>query len=143
VKTWQLAATALNSVPEAMVQSIFPWCLTPETYTKRPEYIQALSDFVRSRPPQPLAAFQQQCNAVMMHDADSLLEFITAPTQITFGSLDMLTSSRFANAIKAKIKSSEVFVFENCSHGTLYENVEEFNKRTLEFLRGRAMSQAA
>jgi hypothetical protein len=25
-------------------------------------------------------------------------------------------------------------VFENCSHAPLYENVEEFNQRTLAFL---------
>src|SRR4030095_8837044 len=30
VEGWQLMAMALGSVPELVIQSIFPWCLTPD-----------------------------------------------------------------------------------------------------------------
>ena len=30
--------------------------------------------------------------------------------------------------------STEVTVFEDCAHAPIYENVEAFNQRTLEFL---------
>ena len=52
-------AKALNSVPEMVIQGIFPWCFTPELYAQKPDYIQALSDFVRGRPKQPVDAFIQ------------------------------------------------------------------------------------
>src|SRR5437764_9549650 len=59
VEGWQVMANALGSVPEMVVLSIFPWCFTPELYAAKPEYIEWLAEFVRSRPAQPLAAFLQ------------------------------------------------------------------------------------
>ena len=32
------------------------------------------------------------------------------------------------------IRNSELVVFEGCAHAPIYEKVEEFNRRTLEFL---------
>jgi pimeloyl-ACP methyl ester carboxylesterase len=68
VEGWQVTAKALGSVPEMVILSIFPWCFTPELYAAKPDYIQSLADFVRSRPAQPLAAFVQESNAVIAHD---------------------------------------------------------------------------
>ena len=89
VEGWQRTAKALGSVTEMVTLSIFPWCLTPELYAARPEYIQSLADFVRSRPEQPLAAFLQQSNAAVTHDVAAQLGRITAPAQITFGRHDV------------------------------------------------------
>ena len=94
----------------------------------------ALADFVRSRPAQPLASFLQQSNAVLTHDVSTHLERITAPTLITFGRTDQVTSTRFADPMSSKIRNAEVFVFEGCSHAPIYEKVEEFNERSLQFL---------
>jgi pimeloyl-ACP methyl ester carboxylesterase len=131
----QVTAKALGSVPEMIIQSIFPWCFTPELYVAKPEYIQSLADFVRSRPAQPLAAFLQQSNAVIAHDVSAQLGQITAPTQITFGRRDTVTSTRFADGMTGAIRGSELLIFEECSHAPIYENVEEFNRKTLDFLR--------
>ena len=143
VQGWQEMARALGSVTEMVVHAIFPWCLTPGLYAARPEYIQQLADFVRSRPAQPLAAFLQQSNAVISHDAEAQLSRITAPTQITFGSMDMVTSTRFADWMTGKIRQSELVVFEGCSHAPIYEKVEEFNQKTLQFLQRHAGALAA
>jgi len=62
VEGWQVAAKALGSVPEMVILSIFPWCLTPELYAAKPEYIQSLADFVRGRPEQPLARMMSRRN---------------------------------------------------------------------------------
>ena len=40
-----------------IIQGIFPFCLTPELYAAKPEYVDQLAAFVRSRPQQPLDAF--------------------------------------------------------------------------------------
>src|SRR5262249_39419670 len=135
VQGWQTMARGLGSVTEMIIQGIFPWCFTPELYAAKPDYIEALAAFVRGRPAQPLAAFLQQSAAVIGHDAAAQLARIAAPTQVTFGRYDLVTSTRFADALKNGIAGSELVVFEGCSHAPIYENVAEFNARTLAFLR--------
>ncbi len=135
VEGWQAIAKGLGSVPEMVILGIFPWCFTPELYAAKPDYIKALADFVRGRPVQPLNAFMQESNAVIAHDAEAQLSRIQAPTQITFGRHDMATSTRFEAALKNGIHNSEVVIFEDCAHAAIYENVAEFNARTLAFLK--------
>lgn len=134
VNGWQVTAKALNSVPEMTVQNIFPWCFMPELYAERPDYIQSLSDFVRSRPEQTVADFILQANAVIAHDVEEQLINITAPTQISFGSHDMVTSTRFAFPMQERIRNTELIIFDRCAHAPNFERVDEFNQRTLEFL---------
>jgi pimeloyl-ACP methyl ester carboxylesterase len=143
VEGWQLMAKTLGSVQDMVINSIFPWCFTPDLYAEKPEYIQSLADFVRSRPAQSLKAFLEQSNAVIGHDAEAQLGRITAPTQITFGRHDLLTSTRFAEPMISKIRNSEMLVFERCSHGMIYESVEEFNQKTLAFLQRHVGMQSA
>jgi pimeloyl-ACP methyl ester carboxylesterase len=144
VESWQILARAVG-VPEMIIRAIFPWCLTPELYAARPDYIDSLAAFVRSRPPQSVPDFIQQSNAVLAHDVEPQLERISAPTQITFGRRDQLTSTRFADRLKSGIRNSELLVFEQCAHAPLYENVAEFNQKTLGFLQrhaGAALAQS-
>jgi 3-oxoadipate enol-lactonase len=134
VNTWRVMAPALGSVTDMVIQGIFPWCYTPELYAARPEYIESLADFVRSRPMPPVDAFLRQSQAVLDHDASGVIGTIQAPTQITFSRHDLVTSTRFADPLHSAIAGSEVVVFEDCAHAPIYENVEEFNQRTLAFL---------
>jgi len=134
INGWQVSAKALNNVPEMTIQNIFPWCFTPELYAERPDYIQSLSDFVRSRPAETVADFILQSNAVIAHDVEEQLINITAPTQISFGSLDMVTSTRFAFPMQVRICNTELIIFDRCAHAPNFERVDEFNQRTLEFL---------
>ncbi len=134
VEGWQVMARGLGDVAEMVIQGIFPWCFTPGLYASRPDYIQALADFVRGRPHQPLDNFIQESDAVIHHDAEAALGRIEAPTQITFGRHDMVTSTRFGEALMGGIRNAELVVFEGCSHAPIYEKVDEFNQRTLAFL---------
>jgi pimeloyl-ACP methyl ester carboxylesterase len=133
VEGWRVITKALGSVSQMVILAIFPWCFTPELYAANPDYIQSLADFVRSRPAQPVAAFMQHSDAVITHDVVAQLDRISAPTQITFGRTDLLTI-RFADQLKGSIRNSELLVFEGCAHAALYEKVEEFNQKTLQFL---------
>jgi pimeloyl-ACP methyl ester carboxylesterase len=135
VESWQTIAKGLGSVTEMVIQGIFPWCFTPELYAAKPDYIESLAAFVRGRPEQPLDAFLQQSNAVIGHDAASQVGKITAQTQLTFGRRDVVTSTRFADVMKNSIRNSEIVVFEDCAHAPIYENVSEFNQKTLAFLK--------
>ncbi len=132
---WRVMARGLDSVTEMVILGIFPWCFTPQLYASKPEYIESLAEFVRGRPMPPVDAFLRQSEAVLNHDCEAQLTNITAPTQITFGRHDMVTSTRFADALNGQIKDSELVVFEDCAHAPIYENVEEFNRTTLAFLR--------
>ncbi len=134
VQGWQVMAKGMGSVPDMVIQGIFPWCFTPELYNARPDFVQSLADFVHGRPVQPLECFLQESNAVMAHDAQAQLSRIKAPTQITFGRHDMVTSTRFADPMKNAIQGSELVIFEGCAHAPIYEKIEEFNTKTLAFL---------
>jgi pimeloyl-ACP methyl ester carboxylesterase len=143
VQSWQTIAKGLDSVTEMIIQGIFPWCFTPELYAAKPDYIESLAAFVRGRPAQPMDAFLQQSNAVIAHNVESHVSKITAPTQITFGRHDMITSTRFAAAMTDNIPNTELIVFENASHAPIYEVVEEFNQKTLAFLQRHSGSSAS
>ena len=134
IEGWRVMAEGLGSVAETVIRGIFPWCFTPELYAAKPDYIQALAEFVRGRPAQPLEAFMRQTDAVLTHDMEPHLGKIAAPTQITFGRYDMVTSTRFAERMRADIRGAELVVLEDCSHAPIYEKVDEFNQKTLEFL---------
>jgi 3-oxoadipate enol-lactonase len=137
VESWQIVARAVG-VPDMIIRAIFPWCFTPEFYAERADHIESLAAFVRSRPPQSVPDFLQQSDAVLAHDVEAHLGRILAPTLITVGTRDQLTSTRFADRLKRGIRNSELLAFDGCAHAALYERVEEFNERTLAFLRRHA-----
>jgi pimeloyl-ACP methyl ester carboxylesterase len=117
-----------------VIQAIFPWCFTPDMYVERPEFVDTLVEFVRSRPAQPVDAFLSQTDAVLAHDASAALSEIEAPTLITFGARDLVCSTRFAGPINNGIRGSELVVFDHLSHAGLHEDPDTFNRATLDFL---------
>ena len=138
VEGWRIMARGLGDVTDMVISGIFPWCFTPELYAARPEYIDSLAEFVRGRPMPPVDAFLRQSDAVLAHDATQALGAISAPTLITFGRRDLVTSTRFADPLTNGIAGSQLIVFEDCAHAPIYENVEEFNARSLAFLQQQA-----
>jgi pimeloyl-ACP methyl ester carboxylesterase len=133
LEMWRALARGLPTVADAVIQGIFPLCFTPEMYAERPEFVDGLVEFVRSRPAQPLDAFLAQSDAVIAHDASPVLGAITAPTLITFGAHDLVTT-RFAEPLTSGIATSELVVFDHLSHAGLHEDAETFNRATLDFL---------
>jgi len=134
LELWRSLARGLPTVADVVIQGIFPFCFTPEMYAERPEFVQGLDEFVRSRPAQPLDAFLAQSAAVIAHDGSPVLGAITAPTLITFGAHDLVTSTRFADPLTSGIANSEVVVFDHLAHAGLHEDPEAFNRATLDFL---------
>jgi pimeloyl-ACP methyl ester carboxylesterase len=131
---WRVMARALGNVPEMVIQGIFPWCFTPEMCAARTEAVAGLETFVRGRPLQPVDAFLHQSEAVLAHDVEAQLGRIVAPTQVTFGRWDLVTSTRFAPALTDGIKQAELIVFEHLAHAGLHEDADTFNRATIEFL---------
>ena len=135
VEMWRTLARTTDTVADAIIDGIFPFCFTPEMYVERPEFVQALDDFVRGRPAQPLEAFLNQSEAALAHDASAGLRRIAAPTLVTFGAHDIVCSTRFAEPITGAISGSELTVFDHLSHAALHEDPEAFNTATVDFLR--------
>jgi pimeloyl-ACP methyl ester carboxylesterase len=134
VELWRTLASSLPTVADVVIQGIFPLAFTPELYTERPETVDALADFVRGRPAQPVEAFLAQTDAAIAHDASPVLGEIGVPTLITFGAHDLVTSTRFADPLNGGIAGSELVVFDDLSHAGLHQDPEAFNRATLEFL---------
>ena len=134
VGSWQAVANALGDVCDTAISAIFPWCFTPERYVTQPEFIETVVAFVRSRPRQSVADFLEHSNAVIEHDVLDVLRNIRAPTQITFGSADVITSTRFAEPFADALPHATIEIFDGCSHAPFFEDVESFNSRTLGFL---------
>ena len=134
LELWRSLAVALPTIADVIIQGIFPLCFMPEMYVDRPDYAQALADFVRGRPAQPPEAFLWQTDAVLAHDAGPVLGAIQTPTLVTFGAHDLVTSTRFAEPLTTGIAGSELIVFDHLSHGALHEDPETFNRATLDFL---------
>jgi len=134
VQGWRIMAEGLNSVAEMVIAGIFPFCFTPEMYAARPDYVDALAQFVRGRPMPPVDAFIRQSEAVLRHDATGILRSVQAPTLITYGRHDIVTSTRFAAPLTEGIANTELTVFEDCAHAAIYQDVEGFNQQTLAFL---------
>lgn len=134
LEQWRTLAAELPTVADVVIQGIFPWCFTPEMYVNRPEFVDTLVTFVRSRPAQPVDAFLAQIDAVVAHDATAVLGAISVPTLITFGAHDLVCSTRFAEPLHRGIADSELLVFDHLSHAGLHEDPETFNRATLDFL---------
>ena len=134
IEQWRTMVSTLPTVADVVIRGIFPWCFTPEMYVDRPELVETLVDFVRSRPAQPADAFLAQTDGVLAHDASGVLSKIDAPTLITFGARDLVCSTRFAEPLNTGITGSELVVFDHLSHAGLHEDPETFNRATLDFL---------
>jgi pimeloyl-ACP methyl ester carboxylesterase len=134
VELWRTLASSLPTVADVAIQGIFPFCFTPEMYAQRPEFVDTLVEFVRSRPAQPVDAFLAQTDAAIAHDASGVLRDIGAPTLITVGAHDLVCGPRFAEPLHSAISASELTVFERLSHAGLHEDPETFNRSTLDFL---------
>jgi pimeloyl-ACP methyl ester carboxylesterase len=108
---------------------------TPEMFARRPEVLEQFGQIVHSRPLQTLEGFMAQSQAVLDHDATAVLDRITAPTLLTYGARDLLTSTRFARPLRSGIADTRLVVFDHLSHAGFNEDPETFTAATLDFLR--------
>lgn len=139
INGWVETAKAKGSVLDTALGYIFPWCLSSELFAYNADHIGALANFVKSRPVQSVEAFQSHCEAVLSHDIEGQLGSIKAPTLLTFGAIDAITSpGRFADKMKNGIPNSETVIFEGCAHAPMYEKTQEYNDKTLDFLKRHA-----
>ena len=104
-------------------------------YVDRPEFVDTLVDFVRSRPAQPLDAFLAQTEAAMAHDASAGAgRDRRSDPDHGRGARPRLLARASPSRINSGIAGSELVVFDHLSHAGLHEDPETFNRATLDFL---------
>jgi len=132
----QLKALYGRVPPLTWARHIHLLIFSPRFHAEHPEVLRDRErQALECTAPQPPHAFAAQCDACLAHDTLARLHAIAVPTLITAGEADIFTPVRFSRAIAERIAGAELAVFPDCGHAHHWERLEEFNARTLEFLK--------
>jgi len=80
------------------------------------------------------SGFNGQLDACIQHDTINRLKEISCPVLITVGLQDIFTPAAFSLAIHQLVKHSQYLEFPQGGHVHHWEDLERFNKETLNFL---------
>ena len=83
--------------------------------------------------PKSLDRFIIEAQSCLTHDAYNKLNKIKCNTLIIGGSKDNIVGVDASKEIHEKIKTSELYIYDDYGHG-LYEEAKDFNKRVYDFL---------
>jgi len=121
------------STPEHFMQLLQLWIFIPAYYATHYDVLcagRAMAPFN----PMPAHAFAAQCAACSEHDVLDRLGEICAPTLITVGDVDIFTPFHCSQTMYERMPHAELLVFPGCGHAHHWEDLEAFNRKTLEFL---------
>ncbi len=111
------------------------WIWGPKFVAENPEdLIQAREDMKTLEIPQPRQGFEGQCDACINHDTVDRLGEIKVPTLITVGDKDIFTPMACSKFLHANITGSQMKVFKDRAHTHHWEDLEQFNQITTDFL---------
>lgn len=110
------------------------WLITPEYMDRHPDQVtKQMSKIVQNAPEKEL--LKQQYEADLYHDTLDRLYQIQVPTLITVGSFDLAIPPMYGREVASAIPNSELVVFQDGGHLHNFEQPEEFNRVTLDFLK--------
>ncbi|MSQ32364.1 MAG: alpha/beta hydrolase [Dehalococcoidia bacterium] len=120
--------------PEQYIRATLPWVYSYQDY-KIPGLVEAaVNDYVNNPDHQPVEQYKRQVYATTTHFTEDRLNLIKAPTQLIFGSDDILTPMRFVKTLQAGIKNSSLTLVEGTGHGLLWARASEINTALMKFL---------
>lgn len=123
------------SDPGDFMELIQLWIFAPYYFEKNLEALKEGQEAARRNDdPQPQHAFEGQLDACINHDTVDRLHEIGLPTLIVVGQQDIFTPLAFSELLHEKIPGSELFIIPGAGHACHWEALEEFNKRSTEFL---------
>ena len=131
-----LAALAPTNEPREFIRLLYLLIFTPAYHEAHmDDLLRRETELMENPHPQEAHAFVAQCMACKEHDTLERLATIETPTLITVGKHDILTPLHYARAMHDRIKGSDLAVFDGGGHAHHWEKREEYNARTLEFLK--------
>jgi len=83
----------------------------------------------------PLHGYRRQGEAIKEFNAYDRLPEIKAPTLVISGTTDRLIPVENSRIIASRIPGAELVIFEDMSHGFLFEALKKANETVLDFLR--------
>jgi 3-oxoadipate enol-lactonase len=118
----------MKAFAQNFVRSVF----AAETIEKRPETVKFITSIIENNP--PLGVAGTLLALASRTDTTQSLGSISVPTMILVGERDALTPVASAEALKQRIRGSELHVIPHAAHMSNLENPEVFNMRLIEFL---------
>jgi pimeloyl-ACP methyl ester carboxylesterase len=133
MRSWQAAARVLSRLD--LCRQLWLFTFTVWWFNDRPEALEELERDVAADPGlQRPDQFCDQVEACLAHDVLDRLGEIEAPTYLSVGDRDILTPAHHAYAIKQRLSSARLRVWQKMGHAPFWEIPDEFNARQLEFL---------
>jgi pimeloyl-ACP methyl ester carboxylesterase len=85
--------------------------------------------------PQPVHGFEGQAEACVTHDTFDQLQNVACPCLVIGGRSDIFTPVWMAEEVASRIPHCDVHLYEGAGHAFHWECIEDFNPRSLEWLR--------
>lgn len=120
--------------PEQYIRATLPWVYSYQDYKIHGLIDAAVNDYVNNPDHQPVEQYKRQVYATTTHYTEDRLNLIKAPTQLIFGSDDILTPMRFVKTLQSGIKDSRLTLIEGAGHGLLWARAAEVNQALIKFL---------
>ncbi len=110
------------------------WFITPEFMERHPGKVEAQIDAIVDTAPTRESLIKQY-RADLEHSTLNRLPQITAPTLVTVGSFDLAVPPIYSREVAEAIPNAELVEFDGGGHLHNFEQPDEFNRVTLDFLR--------
>jgi pimeloyl-ACP methyl ester carboxylesterase len=111
------------------------WIFAPPYYQKNwQELKNAAAEAGRNPTPQSRNGFEGQLDACINHDTVERLHKIKSPVLVTAGLMDIFTPPQFSEVLHEKISGSAYSTFPEGGHVHHWEDLERFNRETIDFL---------
>ena len=107
-----------------------PFQETNEAYMLECEYADLNEPY-----PMPSYAYKAQCNAILGFDIRSELSRVKAPTLVVGGDRDLFVPVKVTEEMAEAIPGAELYMAPDGGHVQHWEQLEAYNRITLEFLR--------
>ncbi len=121
--------------PQHFTELLQLWIFAPPYYDHYSKDLQADAANAGKTPGrQTTEGFEGQLDACIQHDAVSRLSQIKTPVLVTVGAMDIFTPPAFSELIHQQIQQSVLSIYPTGGHVHHWEDLERFNKETLDFL---------
>lgn len=132
----ELLRDTKSILPKAEASRLLLWMIYAHPYQQAHEEVLLAGEAAdaQDKNPMPLHAFTAQCNACIEHDTRAFLNQIQAPTLIAAGEMDALAEMACTRTLAELIPHAEVYISQEGGHVHHWEDLETFNRVTLEFL---------
>lgn len=126
----------VTSRPDDFMELLQLWIYAPPFYEQHFSELKEGQEEAKNNPsPQSRAGFEGQLDAYILHNTVDRLHEIKIPTLITVGLMDIFTPPGFSQILHDKIINSRMIEFPMGGHVHHWEDLERFNKVTMEFLK--------